>query len=195
MNPNLKRPTLPYPEESYSWDALLCKPLIDQTAWVSPGAVLLGRIRLRAHSSVWYGCVLRGDSAFIEIDEETNVQDGSILHAEADNPCILGKRVTLGHRVVVHASEIQDDAMIGIGAIVLSRCIIGQGALIAAGSLIREGTHIPPGTFWAGAPAKQKKELTPELKDRMKLTYKHYVNLTSIYLNRFGQRHIDGPRD
>lgn len=184
-----------YQEENSDRDALMCKPIIDKTAWVSPGATLIGHVRLKAQSSVWYGCVLRGDSALIEIDEKTNIQDGSILHAELTSPCILGKRISVGHRAIVHSSEVQDDALIGIGAIVLSRCVIGHGALIAAGSLIREGTHVPPESFWAGVPAREKKDLTPELKDRMRLTNQHYVNLAAAYLKKFGRKHIDELQD
>ncbi len=138
-----------------------------------------------------YGCVLRGDHDFIEISEETNIQDGSILHVEPGHPCILGKGITLGHRVTVHASVIEDYAMIGIGATVLSRCIIGEGALIAVGALVLEGTQVPPGTLWAGIPARQIKELTPQQRERMASTYRHYVNLGAMYLRRFGRKHID----
>jgi carbonic anhydrase/acetyltransferase-like protein (isoleucine patch superfamily) len=180
-----------YPEEECDWEALWSKPVVDETAWICPGAVVLGRVRLKAKSSVWYGCVLRGDDAFIEVGEESNVQDGSILHIEPDQPCILGDRVTLGHRATVHASLVEDGAMIGIGATVLSSCVIGHKALVAAGALVLEGTHVPPGTLWAGVPARQIRELSPEQKERMAKTYGHYVNLAALYLKRFGRGHIE----
>lgn len=180
-----------YPEKKFEWRALWSRPVIDPTAWISPNAIVLGRVRLKARASVWYGCVLRGDMAFIEVGEESNIQDGSIMHVEPEHPCILGNRVTLGHRATVHASLVEDDAMIGIGATVLSRCEIGAGALIAAGALVLEGTHVPPETLWAGIPAKQIKELSPEQKERMALTYKHYVNLGAMYQKRFGREHVD----
>ena len=113
--------------------------------------------------------------------EETNVQDGSILHIEKDTPCILGNRVTLGHRATVHASTVGDGALIGIGASVLSRCVIGEGALIAAGAVVLEHTIVPPHTLWAGCPARQIKELTPEQRERLAATYKHYVNNAAAY--------------
>lgn len=91
-------PTLPYPDEGNVWNALWTPPEIDPTAWVAPGATVFGRVRLKARSSVWYGCVLRGDGDLIEVGEDTNVQDGSILHVDHGFPCILGNRVTLGHR-------------------------------------------------------------------------------------------------
>jgi carbonic anhydrase/acetyltransferase-like protein (isoleucine patch superfamily) len=152
---------------------------------------MLGRVRLKAKSSVWYGCILRGDDAYIEVGEESNVQDGSILHIEPDQPCILGDRVTLGHRTTMHASEVGDDTMIGIGATVLSHCSIGEGALVAAGALVLEGTQVPPGTLWAGVPARQIRILSPEQKERMAKTYEHYVNLAALYLKRFGRKHIE----
>jgi carbonic anhydrase/acetyltransferase-like protein (isoleucine patch superfamily) len=183
-------PETTYPEEKCDWETLWSQPIIDPTAWVSPGAAVLGRVKLEARSSVWYGCVLRGDSAHIEVGEETNVQDCSLLHVEPDHPCILGKRVTLGHRATVHSSIVEDGAMIGIGATVLSGCVIGGEALVAAVALVLEGTHVPPGTLWAGVPARQIKELNGRQKERMASTYKHYVNLGGLYLKRFGRAHI-----
>jgi len=180
-----------YPEEKGDWDALWSRPVVDETAWISPGAVVMGRVRLKAKSSVWYGCVLRGDNAYIEVGEESNVQDGSILHIEPGQPCILGDRVTLGHRVTVHASLVEDGAMIGIGATVLSGCVIGHEALVAAGALVLEGTHVPPGTLWAGVPARQIRALSQEQKERMAETYEHYVDLAALYLKRFGKKHIE----
>ncbi len=186
-----EQPAPIYPEENCDWKALWSRPVLDETAWVCPGAVVLGRVRLKAKSSVWYGCVLRGDDAYIEVGEESNVQDGSILHVEPNQACILGERVTMGHRTTVHASKVENDAMIGIGATVLSHCNIGEGALIAAGALILEGTQVPPGTLWAGVPARQIRTLSTEQKERMAKTSKHYVNLAALYLKRFGRSHIE----
>lgn len=169
-------PAVPYPDEHWDWRALNSIPIIDPTAWIAPGAVLLGRVRLKARSSVWYGCVLRGDQEWIEVGEETNVQDGAILHVDDGYPCILGNRVTLGHRAIVHGSVVGDGALIGISATVLSRCVIGEGALIAAGALVLEGTQVPPHTLWAGCPARQLKELSEGQRARLVGNYRHYVN-------------------
>src|SRR5262249_23295334 len=172
-------PTVPYPDSHWDWEAIHTKPQIDPTAWVAPGAIVYGRVRLKAHCSIWFGCVLRGDQEWIEVGEETNVQDGSILHVEHGGyPCILGNRVTLGHRAVVHGSTVGDGALVGIGAIVLSRCVIGEGALIAAGAVAREGTFVPPYTLWAGCPAKQLATLTGPQRERLAETFRHYVNNT-----------------
>lgn len=169
-------PEWPYPEASCDWAALHHRPVIDPSAWVAPGAVVLGRVRLMARSSIWYGCVVRGDSEYIEVGTETNVQDGAVLHVDEGHPCILGNRVTLGHGAIVHASVVEDEAMIAISATVLSRCVIGRGALVAAGSMVKEGTVIPPGTVWAGCPARQIKIVDEPLRARMTATWQHYVN-------------------
>ena len=178
-------PDVLYPAEHWDWAAINSKPEIDPTAWVADGAILIGRVRLKARSSIWYGCVLRGDQQYIEVGEETNVQDGSILHVESDTPCILGNRVTLGHRAIVHGSTVGDGALIGIAASVLSRCVIGEGALIAAGAVVLERTMVPPHTLWAGCPARQIKELNPQQRERLAATYRHYVN------NSTGYRHFE----
>lgn len=184
-------PVVPYPDVHSHWDALHAVPRIDDTAWVAPGAVVSGRVRMKARSSVWYGCVLRGDGECIELGEETNVQDGSVLHVDPGYPCILGDRVTLGHMAIVHASQVGAGALIGIGAKVLSRCVIGEGALIAAGAVVREGQHVPPHTLWVGCPARQVKELDEDQRARLARTYQHYVNNTVIHLARYGRAHID----
>lgn len=172
-------PAVKYPDQHWDWAALHAAPQIDPTAWVAPGAVVYGRVRLKARCSIWFGCVLRGDQEWIEVGEETNVQDGSILHVEHGGwPCILGDRVTLGHRAIVHGSTVGNGALIGIGANVLSRCVIGEGALIAAGALVLEATHVPPHTLWAGCPAKQMRELNAAQRQRLAETYQHYVNNT-----------------
>ena len=174
-------PIAPYPDMHWDWRAINSRPQIDSTAWVAPDAVVLGRVKLKARSSIWYGCVLRGDFEWIEVGEETNVQDGSILHVDFGYPCILGDRVTLGHRAVVHGSIVGDGALIGIAATVLSRCVIGEGALIAAGAVVMEGVHVPPHTLWAGCPARQLKELNQSQRERLAATYKHYVNNAAAF--------------
>lgn len=182
-------PTMPYPDQHWDWAGINAQPDIHPTAWVAPGAIVYGRVRLKARSSIWFGCVLRGDQEWIEVGEETNVQDGSILHVEHGGyPCILGNRVTLGHKAIVHGSTVGDGALIGIGATVLSKCVIGEGALIAAGAVVMEGIHVPPHTLWAGCPARLLKELSPAQQERLAMTYRHYVNNTVAHQAAFGPR-------
>jgi carbonic anhydrase/acetyltransferase-like protein (isoleucine patch superfamily) len=185
--PPVPAPSVAYPAIPWDWDALRTAPLVDDTAWIAPGAVVYGRVRLQARSSIWFGCVLRGDHEWIDVGEETNIQDGSILHVDHGYPCLLGSRVTLGHRAIVHASVVEDDALIGIGATVLSRCVIGRGALVAAGAVVLEGTHVPPHTLWAGCPARQIKELSPAQQARLAATYQHYVNNAAAHRAAFGE--------
>ena len=180
-------PIAPHPDVHWDWPAINSRPEIDSTAWVASDAIVLGRVRLKARSSIWYGCVLRGDFEWIEVGEETNVQDGSILHVDFGHPCILGNRVTLGHRAIVHGSVVGDGALIGISATVLSRCVIGEGALIAAGAVVMEGTHVPPHTLWAGCPARQLKELSEAQRERLAATYKHYVNNAVAFRAAFAE--------
>lgn len=187
----LPSPPLLDPDAHFDWRALWCRPQIDATAWVAPNAVVMGRVRLKERSSIWYNCVLRGDGDYIEIGTDTNVQDGSILHVDFGYPCILGDRVTVGHAAVVHGSVVEDGALIGISATVLSRCVIGAGALIAAGAVVMEGTVVPPRTMWAGCPARQLRELSPEQLARLEHTWKHYVDNGQACLIRYGRKHID----
>lgn len=170
-------PAVPHPEVHWDWTALLAQPVVPPSCWIAPGATVYGRVRLGERVSVWFGCVLRGDQEWIEVGDDSNIQDGSILHVEHGGyPCIIGQRVTLGHRAIVHGSLVGDGALIGIGATVLSRCVVGEGALVAAGALVLEGTHIPPGTLWAGCPARMLRDLTDTQRVRLAETWKHYVN-------------------
>ena len=175
----LPPPTVPCPDQHWDWRAIHSAAQIDPSAWVAPGVALYGRVRLGARSSIWFGCVLRGDQEWIEIGADSNIQDGSVLHVEHGGfPCVIGDRVTVGHRAVVHGAIVGDGALIGIGAMVLSRCLVGEGALVAAGAVVLEGTRIPPHTLWAGCPARQIRELTVEQRQRLETTYRHYINNT-----------------
>lgn len=179
---------LPYPDEHVDIDAIFSDPEIDPTAYIAPSAMINGRVKIGAHATVWFNTTLRGDSEYIEVGDETNIQDGSILHVDVGFPCILGKRVTLGHNAIVHGSTVKDGALIGIAATVLSRCVIGEGALIAAGAVVLEGTIVPPHTLWTGCPAKQVKELSAAQRERLAATYRHYVNNGAVYRARYPKK-------
>ncbi|MFC0861800.1 gamma carbonic anhydrase family protein [Sphaerimonospora cavernae] len=137
-------------------------PIIHPEAWVAPGAVVVGRVRLGRGSSVWYGSVLRGDDERIEVGDDCNIQDLCCLHADPGEPAILDDRVSLGHRAMVHGAHVETGALVGIGAIVLGGAVIGAGSLVAAGAVVPPGRKIPAGVLVAGIPAKIVRELTDD---------------------------------
>lgn len=137
-------------------------PKIHPTAFIAPTATIIGDVEIGPDSSVWYGCVLRGDIAPIRIGARTNIQDNSVLHVDADAPCTLGDDVTVGHLALVHGSTVADGTLVGMKAALLSRSKIGPGSLIAAGSVVLEGQEVPAQSLVAGVPAKVKRELSPE---------------------------------
>jgi carbonic anhydrase/acetyltransferase-like protein (isoleucine patch superfamily) len=145
-------------------------PLIEEGAWAAPGAVLVGRITLHEGASVWYNCVLRSDmeGGRIEIGKDANIQDGAVVHVDENMPCLVGARVTVGHGAILHACVIEDDALIAMGATVLSGAHIGRGSIVAAGAVVPEGMAVPAGVIVAGVPAKVRRETTDE--DRAHLT-------------------------
>ena len=140
---------------------LFVQPQIDPTAYVAPQAVVIGDVRLAAHSSVWPMSVLRGDINFIEIGEGSNIQDGSIVHLADDMPMRVGKLVTVGHRAILHACTVEDECLIGMGATILDGAVIGRGSIIGAHALVTKGTRIPPGSLVMGTPAKVVRPLKP----------------------------------
>lgn len=170
-------PELPFPEEPIDWAAIHERPTIDTSAWIAPSAIVTGRVRIGARSSVWHQCVIRGDAQHIQIGDDCNIQDGSILHIDGDAACSIGDRATLGHRALVHASVVEDEVLIGMSATVLSRCVVGAKAIVAAGAVVLEGTVIPARTIWAGCPAKQIGEVTPEHEKRIAHIWQHYANM------------------
>ncbi len=138
------------------------KPRIHPTAWIAPNAVIIGDVEIGPDSSVFYGCVLRGDVNTIRIGARTNIQDNSVLHVDGDVPCILGDDVTVGHMALVHGTTVGDGTLVGMKSALLSRSVIGSGALIAAGAVVLEGFEVPDYTLAAGVPAKIRRELEPE---------------------------------
>lgn len=137
-------------------------PTIHPEAWVAPGAVVVGRVRLDRGANVWYGSVLRGDDERIEVGADCNIQDLCCLHADPGEPTVLDDRVSLGHRAMVHGARVETGALIGIGAVVLGGAVIGAGSLIAAGAVVPPGRKIPAGVLVAGIPAKIVRELTDD---------------------------------
>ncbi len=136
-------------------------------SWVHPSAVVIGDVTLGRDASVWPTAVLRGDNDAIVIGDETNVQDGAIIHVDAGKPVRVGNRVTIGHRAVLHGCTVEDECMIGIGAIVLNGAVIGAGSVIGAGALVPEGMIVPPGSLALGVPAKVVRSVDDALRARV----------------------------
>ena len=158
----------------YQLDALT--PVLADSAWVADNAQVMGDVHMAADSSVWFSSVVRGDSATIRIGEGTNIQDGSVLHADVGVPLTIGKHVTVGHMVQLHGCTVGDESLIGIGAIVLNGAKIGKNCLVGAGSLVTEGKEFPDGSMILGTPAKVVRQLTPEQIEGLRRSAQHYVN-------------------
>lgn len=163
---------------------LFVPPRIDPAAYVSPHAVVMGDVRLAAHSSVWPMAVLRGDINFIEVGEGSNIQDGTIVHLAEDLPVIVGKMVTVGHRAILHACTVEDNCLIGMGATILDGAVIGAGSIVGAGALVTKGTQVPPGSLIVGMPAKIVRSLRQEEIDGIHVWADHYVALGPIHRQR-----------
>lgn len=154
-------------------------PTVHPTAFIARGAQVMGDVRLAAHASVWYNCVLRGDINYIEIGERTNIQDGCILHLENDLPCIIENDVTVGHGAILHGCHIESGCLIGMGAIILSGAVVKRGSVIAAGALIRENSVVEPYSLMAGVPAKLVRTLDEDTYQKNLLWAAKYVKVAA----------------
>lgn len=149
--------------------------LLGDGHYIAPNAAVIGRVTLRAGASVWFSCVLRGDVEAIEIGEGSNIQDGTVIHADPGYPVHVGAKVTIGHNAMLHGCRVGDGSLIGIGAVVLNGARIGRGCLVGAGALVTEGTEIPDGSLVIGSPAKVKKTFSPEQQLALAHNADHYV--------------------
>lgn len=138
------------------------RPRIHRSAWIAPNATIIGDVEIGPDSSVFYGCVLRGDVGPIRIGRRCNIQDNSVIHVEREAPCILEDDVTVGHMAMLHDTHVGAGSLVGMSATLLSRSTIGPGSLIAAGALVREGAEIPARSLAAGVPATVRRELFAE---------------------------------
>lgn len=160
---------------------------IHPTAFIHASAHVIGNVTLGAHSSVWPTTVLRADTDTIAVGADTNIQDGSIIHVDAGIPCTIGARVAIGHRAIVHGATIDDDVLIGIGAILLNRVHVGSGSIIGAGALCTEGMQIPKNSLVLGVPGKIVRETTAVERERIARTVESYRQLS--------KRHASGEFD
>lgn len=158
--------------------------LVAPSAWIAPNATVCGDVYIKPEASVWFGTVIRGDSAPIRIGEGSNVQDLCCLHADPGFPCVIGDRVTIGHGAIVHGARVENDALIGIGATILNGATIGSGSIVGAGALVPEGKSIPPGSLAVGVPAKVIRSLTPEDQQRIVHAAEHYIELSRRYADQ-----------
>ncbi len=158
--------------------------LIDPSAYIAPSAEIVGPVTIGAESSVWFGAIVRGDTDRIVIGRRTNLQDGSIVHVDAGSPALIGDGVTVAHRAVVHGSIVDDDVLIGIGAIVLSGARIGRESIIGAGALVTGGTVVPPRSMVLGLPGRVVRQVTDEELETVRKTAQRYVEYSRQYRER-----------
>ncbi|MDR0276101.1 MAG: gamma carbonic anhydrase family protein [Burkholderiaceae bacterium] len=152
------------------------QPQIDASAWVADSAEVMGDVRLGPLASIWFGCVARGDTDSISIGEGSNIQDLSVLHADAGAPLTVGRRVTVGHKVILHGCTVGDETMIGMGAVVLNNARIGKHCLVGAGALVTEGKTFPDGSMILGAPARAVRQLAPQEIEMLRRSAQHYID-------------------
>jgi carbonic anhydrase/acetyltransferase-like protein (isoleucine patch superfamily) len=159
-------------------------PKVAATAYIDPSAQVIGDVVVGERSSIWPNTTVRGDVHYIRIGDETNVQDNCCLHVQRDEfPLILGNRVSIAHSVTLHGCVIEDEVLIGMGAIVMNGARIGTGSIVAAGALVTEGTQVPPGSVVMGMPGKVRREATEHDRLRIKKHADSYIMYRQIYLD------------
>lgn len=162
-------------------------PAVDKDAFVAPSASVIGDVQVGRGSSIWYGCVLRGDVNSISVGSGTNIQDNSLVHVAKSNlsgkvlPTIIGDNVTIGHSAVLHGCTVEDESFVGMGATLLDGVFVEKHAMVAAGALVRQNTRIPAGEVWGGNPAKFLRKLTDEEIAFFSKAATNYVNLSQIH--------------
>lgn len=163
-------------------------PVIDNTAFVAQGAVVIGDVQIGAESNIWFGCVIRGDVNHIRIGERTNVQDGTIIHVTRMGngpaegyPTIIGSDITVGHQAVLHGCTLMDKSFVGMGAMVMDGAVVETHGMLAAGAVLTPGKRVPAGELWAGSPAKFFRALKPQEIAFISESATHYVKLAQEY--------------
>ena len=156
-------------------------PEISADSWVAPNAIIIGKVKLEKNSSIWFNAVLRGDIEKIVIGENSNIQDGSVLHTDPGYPLTVGKGVTVGHMVMLHGCEISDDTLIGIGSTILNKAKIGKNCIIGANTLVTENKVIPDNSLVLGSPGKVVRKVTEDEIKVIRENAKHYVTNSKRY--------------
>lgn len=150
-------------------------PRVADSCWIADSAQVMGNVELAEDSSVWFGTVIRGDTETIRIGRGSNIQDGSVLHADIGKPLTVGEYVTVGHKVMLHGCTIGDGTLIGIGAVVLNGARVGKGCIVGAGALVTEGKEFADGSMIIGSPAKAVRELTQAQQDALRMSATLYI--------------------
>ncbi|MBX3193732.1 MAG: gamma carbonic anhydrase family protein [Microbacteriaceae bacterium] len=161
-------------------------PVVDPTAFLAEGSILVGDVTVHAGASVWFNAVMRGDTDRLVLGERSNLQDNSVVHADPGSPALIGAGVSIGHSAVVHGCRIEDDCLIGMNATVLNGAVIGRESLVAAGSVVLEGTIVPPRSLVAGVPAKVRRELTDDEVAAIRRNADTYAERAQRYANPEG---------
>jgi carbonic anhydrase/acetyltransferase-like protein (isoleucine patch superfamily) len=158
-------------------------PQIDPTCFVAQNATITGDVHIGAHSSVWFGAVMRGDVNFIRVGCNTNIQDGAVIHVSRSTggQTIIGNNITIGHQALIHACVIEDDCLIGMQACIMDVAFIKKGSMVGAGSLVPPHKIIPAGELWVGVPAKFVRRLTPADQQHMAENWQEYLNVSGAY--------------
>ena len=163
----------------YSLDG--AEPQLAPDAWVAPSADLIGDVRLGARTSVWFGAVLRGDNTPLILGDETNFQDGSIGHSDADFPLTIGARVTVGHQAILHGCIVANDCLIGMGARILNGAVIESECIVGAGALVTEGKRFERGSLIVGSPARFVRQVTDAERQLLRTSAAHYAEKAAKY--------------
>ncbi len=159
-------------------------PQLGADAWIAPNATVIGDVRLGANASVWWNATLRGDNDPIHIGDNTNIQDGSVLHTDEGVPMHIGANVTVGHLVMLHGCTIGDGCLVGIGSVILNRAVIGKNSIVGANTLIPEGKVFPERSLIVGSPGKVVRELSDEEVGKLQKSADHYVANAARYRNK-----------
>lgn len=159
-------------------------PQLDPESWVAPNATVIGDVCLLRNASLWWSVVARGDNDPIIVGENSNVQDGSVLHTDLGVPLTIGSNCTIGHMVMLHGCTIGNNSLVGIGSVVLNRAVIGSNCIVGANSLVSEGKAFPDGSLILGSPAKVIRQLEPHEIEKLRTSAKHYVENWRRYASK-----------
>ena len=165
---------------------------IDTHAFIHPLAVILGDVTIGPRVSVWPTAVIRADTASVTIGEASNVQDGTVIHVDEGVPTTIGRRVAIGHRAIVHGATVEDDCLIGMGAILLNRVTVGTGSIIGAGAVCPEGMRVPANSLVLGVPGRVVRQTTAEERQRIKATVESYLSLQERHRKGEFKAHNNG---